>query len=110
LSFPIKQDAMPITSPTVATNLDDQEIIIISERGHVTTTQGRDIDVESTDGLDPHASRKLPWLGDGGGVAVCASGPASLVREAANAVARVRLSKRGREMGGVDIHTEVFSL
>ncbi|KXN89082.1 Ferric reductase transmembrane component 1 [Leucoagaricus sp. SymC.cos] len=74
------------------------------------TTEQEDIDVESSDGLDPRASRKLPWLGSGGAVAVCASGPASLMREAANAVARLRLSQRGMEMGGVDIHTEVFSL
>lgn len=90
---------------------DDQEIHVVSERGHVTTAAyGKDIDVETADELDPHVSRKLPWVGDGGGVAVCASGPASLVREATNAVARLRLSKRGREMGSVDIHTEVFTL
>jgi len=92
------------------TNGDDQEIVVVSKHGHVTTAQGQDTDVESADGLDPHVSRKLPWLGEGGGVAVCASGPASLMRETANAVARLRLSKRGGLMGSVDIHTEVFSL
>jgi hypothetical protein len=84
----------------------------VSKPSHITTARGRegDVDIESTDGLDPRASSKLPWLGAGGGVAVCASGPASLVREAANAVARLRLSSSGMGMGGVDIHTEVFSL
>lgn len=105
----------PITAPPPLPpqkiDSDDQEIVLVSKPGHVTTAHGQDdADIESTDGLDPRASRKLPWLGAGGGVAVCASGPASLVREAANAVARLRLSSRGMEMGGVDIHTEVFSL
>ncbi len=94
--------------PNAHVDRDDQEIIVVTEGGHITTA--RDIDIETADGLDPHVSEKLPWVGDGGGIAVCASGPASLVHEAANAVARLRLSKRGREMGGVDIHTEVFSL
>lgn len=96
-------------APSPSDEDDDQEIVVVAEHGHVTTARG-EVDVESADGLDPHVSRKLPWLGDGGGVAVCASGPASLMREAANAVTRLRLSKRGLEMGGVDIHTEVFSL
>ncbi|KAJ3576050.1 hypothetical protein NP233_g685 [Leucocoprinus birnbaumii] len=105
------------SSPAVAppppppdNNIDNQEIVCVTNPGHVTTARGQDIDVESEDGLDPHASQKLPWFGGGGGVAVCASGPASLVREASNAVARLRLSSKGMEMGGVDIHTEVFTL
>lgn len=108
-----KDVSSKLRSPPIAVSSadeDDQEIVVVSEHGRVTAANGQDIDVESTDGLDPHISRKLPWVGDGGGVAVCASGPASLMRETANAVARLRLSKRGREMGGVDIHTEVFSL
>ena len=64
----------------------------------------------TTDELDPRASNKLPWLGTGGGVGVCASGPAGLVRETSNAVARLRLMRRGMEMGDLDIHTEVFAL
>lgn len=88
----------------------DQQMYLVSSRGHAATVPGQDPDIESTDALDPQASRKLPWIGTGGGVAVCVSGPASLVREASNAVARLRLSQRGMEMGGLDIHTEVFSL
>jgi len=73
---------------------------------------GREVDSASvtTDELDPRASNKLPWLGTGGGVGVCASGPAGLIREASNAVARLRLTRRGMEMGDLDIHTEVFAL
>jgi len=44
-----------------------------------------------------------------GGVAVCASGTESLTREAANAVARLG-SVHGRRVGGIALHTEVFSL
>lgn len=45
----------------------------------------------------------------GGGVAVCASGPASLTREASNVVARTALT-RGMELGGIVLHTEVYAL
>ncbi|KZP33798.1 iron reductase [Athelia psychrophila] len=45
----------------------------------------------------------------GGGVAVCASGPESLTREAQNAVARVG-PRRAGVLGGIGIHTELFSL
>jgi hypothetical protein len=44
-----------------------------------------------------------------GGVGVCASGPESLTREAANAVARLG-PVHGRRVGGIALHTEVFSL
>jgi ferric-chelate reductase len=44
-----------------------------------------------------------------GGVGVCASGPESLTREAGNAVARLALS-HGTRVGGITLHTEVFSL
>ncbi len=44
-----------------------------------------------------------------GGVGVCASGPESLTREAANAVARLS-PVHGRRVGGIALHTEVFSL
>ena len=52
---------------------------------------------------------KLNWVGLGGGVAVCVSGPEALTREAHNAVARVGMTK-GLELGGITLHTEVFSL
>jgi len=45
----------------------------------------------------------------GGGVAVCASGPESLTREASNAVAALAL-RHSRRTGGIALHTEVFSM
>ena len=44
-----------------------------------------------------------------GGVGVCVSGPESLTREAANAVARLAPT-HGTQVGGISLHTEVFSL
>lgn len=46
---------------------------------------------------------------DRGGVGVCASGPESLTRESANAVARLAPS-HAKSVGGIGLHTEVFSL
>ncbi|KIM36216.1 hypothetical protein M413DRAFT_449274 [Hebeloma cylindrosporum] len=53
---------------------------------------------------------KLPLVQGGGGLAVCASGPQSMTQEAANAVARIQMSRRGALLGGVGLHTEVFTL
>ncbi|KAF9565746.1 hypothetical protein CPC08DRAFT_157968 [Agrocybe pediades] len=47
---------------------------------------------------------------DGGGLAVCASGPESLTREASNAVARMQLMGQAGKLGGIGLHTEVFAL
>ena len=44
-----------------------------------------------------------------GGVGVCVSGPESLAREAANAVARLAPA-HGRRVGGIKLHTTVYSL
>ena len=55
------------------------------------------------------APEKLAWAGTGGGVAVCASGPELLLRETQNAVARIGLT-RGMELGGIGLHTELFTL
>ena len=41
---------------------------------------------------------------------MCASGPASLTMEAANAVARLQMSGKGMGVGGISLHTEEFSL
>lgn len=55
-------------------------------------------------------------VGDGEGVAVCAAGPESLVREAQNAVARLALgsiiggSKSNPRIGDIGYHMEVYSL
>lgn len=53
---------------------------------------------------------KLPWVPLGGGVAVCASGPETMTREASNAVARLRMSSRGRGLGNVGLSTELFAI
>ncbi|KAK7032505.1 ferric-chelate reductase Frp1 [Paramarasmius palmivorus] len=69
--------------------------------------QGKVLDPEC--GVPASISTKLPWIPLGGGVAVCAAGPEGLVREASNAVASVSLT-RGIELGGLDLHTEVYSM
>ena len=58
----------------------------------------------------PSVVPTLPWIKPGGGLAVCASGPASLTGETSNAVSRVQLSEKGRELGTIGLHTEVFAL
>jgi len=55
-------------------------------------------------------SQKLSCAKPGEGLAVCASGPASLTREVSNAFFRVQLSKKGRDLGMIGLHTEVFAL
>lgn len=52
----------------------------------------------------------LRWVGLGGGLGVCVSGPGGLTRDMSNAVARLSLSKRVDEIGGVALHTETFML
>ena len=57
------------------------------------------------------ATPRMPFVAQaGGGLAVCASGPEGLIREAANAVARLQMSGRGVALGGIALHTEIFSL
>jgi ferric-chelate reductase len=67
------------------------------------------IAIDTEEGI-PSASLRLPCITPGGGLAVCASGPASLTTATANAVSRVQLSKKGRELGMIGLHTEVFAL
>ena len=52
----------------------------------------------------------LRWVGLGGGLGICASGPSELTREVANAVAKLSLSGSATETGGVGLHTENFVL
>ena len=82
--------------PSSSTPVDKKEDEVVTDE---------DADVE----LDPPLN-KLAWVGAGGGLAVCASGPEGLTREAANAVARLKLTKVGWEVGPVGLHTEVFAL
>ncbi|KAF8890942.1 iron reductase [Infundibulicybe gibba] len=67
------------------------------------------ISSEADESVDTNVTNKLRWVGLGGGVGVCASGPESMTREASNAVARLGLT-RGMELGGIDLHTELFSM
>ncbi|KDR77917.1 hypothetical protein GALMADRAFT_65414 [Galerina marginata CBS 339.88] len=68
-----------------------------------------DVEVDES-AEDASPSSQLPWVKPGGGLAVCASGPESLSREASNAVARLEMSGRGGQLGGIGLHTEVFTL
>ena len=76
------------------------------------THDNDDADTEDEHGdadLEKCMKSKLQWVGLGGGVAVCASGPESLIRESQNAVARLGVV-RGVELGGVGLHTELFAM
>jgi len=88
-------DAVPSPSKESESNpaLSPTEIVILDEEADI-----------------PLVSQKLPWMKPGGGVAVCASGPASLMIETANAVSRVQWNTKGRELGQIGLHTEVFAL
>ena len=57
--------------------------------------------------VSPAAKSKR--IGSGGGVGVCAAGPESLIRDARNAVAGLALTK-GLELGGIELHTEVYAV
>jgi len=74
------------------------------------TTLERDIVVMLDTEAVGNIQDKLPLVQCGGGLAVCASGPRSMAQEAANAVARIQMSRRGSTLGGVGLHTEVFTL
>lgn len=75
-----------------------------------TSSSSSSSSVGASDDMDIEAGEeKLAWAGLGGGVAVCASGPETLVRETQNAVARLG-TRRGVELGGVGLHTELFAL
>lgn len=67
-------------------------------------------DIKTSESEAVGIREKFPSVHGGGGLAVCASGPQSMTREAANAVARIQMSGRGSQLGGVGLHTENFSL
>jgi ferric-chelate reductase len=86
---PIPNMDVTITRPSIAQLLND----LIDWEGCASAE-----DVESKSMRSPD-----------GGVAVCASGPASLTIEAQNTVAKVGLRK-GLALGGISLHTETFCL
>ncbi|KAF8636062.1 hypothetical protein AX17_003827 [Amanita inopinata Kibby_2008] len=53
---------------------------------------------------------EVPTMVGSGGFAVCASGPEKLTREAANAVAGLMASRRGRQLGRIGLHTELYAV
>ncbi|KAG1830120.1 iron reductase [Suillus variegatus] len=64
---------------------------------------------EKEDSIETRCEDSQKLMGLGGGVAVCASGPESLTRDAQNAVARLGLTM-GMDVGGIALHTELFTL
>lgn len=74
----------------------------------VTPPEGVVID-EATEKPMKSISTKLEWVGLGGGVGVCASGPESLIRETQNATARMGITQ-GVKLGGIGLHTELFAM
>jgi ferric-chelate reductase len=64
---------------------------------------------EREDSIETQSDEIQEWKHSGGGVAVCASGPESMTREAQNAVARIGLTA-SMDVGGIVLHTELFSL
>ena len=71
---------------------------------HVLSPPPADGDVEG-ESESPKVQRTIGR----GGVGVCASGPESLTSESANAVARLSPT-HAKRVGGIALHTEVFSL
>ncbi|KAG1897195.1 uncharacterized protein F5891DRAFT_1049613 [Suillus fuscotomentosus] len=64
---------------------------------------------EKEDSIETQCEESQTLMGSGGGVAVCASGPDSLTRDSQNAVARLGLTV-GMDVGGIALHTELFTL
>jgi ferric-chelate reductase len=102
---PIPNSDVTIIRPSIQALLDD----LLTPPGS-NSSKNASIDVEGgVSEKSSSKSAKLNWVGLGGGVAVCASGPETLTREAHNAVARVGM-RRGVELGGIVLHTELFSM
>ena len=96
---PIPNCHITVGRPSVSALIDD---LMVSS---TPSSSSSAIDVES----EGKSSGRREASSGSGGVAVCASGPESLTREAQNAVARVGPRRAGM-LGGIGIHTELFSL
>lgn len=101
---PIPNSSVTIIRPSIHTLLND---LLTPPTSNL--SKSASIDIEEDAGEKFSESPKLNWVGLGGGVAVCASGPETLTREAHNAVAKIGMT-RGVELGGIALHTELFSL
>jgi ferric-chelate reductase len=100
---PIPNSEVTIIRPSIHTLIND----LLTQPG-LGSSKNASIDIE--DGVEKSSvTPKLNWVGLGGGVGVCVSGPETLTREAHNAVARVGMTK-GLQLGGIALHTELFSL
>ncbi|CAL1697507.1 unnamed protein product [Somion occarium] len=100
---PIPNSDVTIYRPSVSTLLKQ----LITPPPSSNTPSATSDDPE--DDPEKRAKSKLQWVGLGGGVAVCASGPETLIRESQNAAAKLGVM-RGVELGGVALHTELFAL
>ncbi|KAJ3833437.1 hypothetical protein F5878DRAFT_546583 [Lentinula raphanica] len=110
-----------LCNPEAVPSIPNSDVLMLAQRPDtskilldLTTPPMRKGECCCADGSDDEdvksdASAKLQWVGLGGGIAVCVSGPGSLTREASNAVAKLSLL-RGIELGGFGLHTEVFSV
>lgn len=104
---PIPNCDVTVVRPTIYNVLTDM-VTVPSCASPLDETEAQVSTVAETELFEPSVRNRLPWVGLGGGLAVCASGPEGLTREAANAVARLQLVKPG--LGPVSLHTEVFGL
>ncbi|THH28732.1 hypothetical protein EUX98_g5458 [Antrodiella citrinella] len=109
-------DAIPLIPNSDVTIYRPSVTALLHEMTFAPSGSSRDTQSLSASSLDEDVEigekvvrSKLPWVGLGGGVGVCASGPESLIREAQNAVAKLGVV-RGREIGGVGLHTELFAM
>ena len=111
---PIPNCDVSVYRPSVATLLrelvspppDVAEAVLSSGKLTKVVSQDSDGDLEDE---RKSAKVKLNWVGLGGGVGVCASGPESLILETQNAVARLG-AMRGVSLGGIGLHTELFAV
>ncbi|KAH6917786.1 ferric reductase-like transmembrane component/FAD binding protein [Coprinopsis sp. MPI-PUGE-AT-0042] len=102
---PIPNCDVTVVRPTIYSVLTD---MVTAPADGMAQSEAETKVASGADDFEPSVRNRLPWVGLGGGLAVCASGPEGLTREAANAVARLQLVQSG--LGPVGMHTEVFGL
>jgi len=100
-------DQRNLKVPTVST---DQIVAESKSKATAATFEEQDDEEVVDSEIGGTVKSRLSQIEDGGGVAVCTSGPEGLIREASNAVARLQMSRRGGQLGKIDLHTEVFKL
>lgn len=105
----IPNSDVTIYRPSVTALLREMTTAPPTASGDVQSLSAASLDEDVEEIGEKVVRSKLPWIGLGGGVGVCASGPESLIREAQNAVAKLGVV-RGREIGGIGLHSELFAL